>query len=242
MLTDGPGDYACDALLALRNVLQLRAAVQIPKGRVDYAAVLRKGPIGLGKLTVFLLEELPYVWRDAYIEMTSRRMNIVRWHYVPFEYLFDDHASLEVAGCVPHDPKVEARLIAALGCSEPREMARDDYRLKGWIGATEKTFGKEWDKGHFIAHSIGGKVDGLEANVFGQRRDLNRGWSAAGKRSRDMEQYCVLNRGAFCFSRPLYADETARPACIEFGVLTMNRELWVECFDNHGDTSISLPE
>jgi hypothetical protein len=208
------------------------------KGTVDYTAVLRKGPIGSAKLAAFLLEELPYVWRDAYIDMTSRRMNVIRWHYGSFEYLFDDHASLEATGAVPYDANVEARLIAALGRSEPREMKRDDYRLKGWIGATEKTFGKQWDKGHFIAHSIGGKVDGLEANVFVQRRDLNRGWSAAGKRFRDMEQYCVLNRGTFCFSRPLYADETARPACVEFGILKLNRELWVECFDNCGDTPI----
>lgn len=205
---------------------------QPTKGAVDYAAVLRKGPIGSAKLAAFLLEELPYIWRDAYIEMTSRQANIVRWQYGSFEYLFDDHASLEGTGVVPYDPNVEARLIAALGRSEPRETARDDYRLKGWIGATEKTFGKEWDKGHFIAHSIGGKVDGLEANVFVQRRDLNRGWSAAGKRFRDMEQYCVLNRGTFCFSRPLYADETARPASVEFGILKLNRGLWVECFDN----------
>src|SRR5258708_33542122 len=79
-------------------------------------------------------------------------------------------------------------------------------------------FGREWDKGHFIAHSIGGAVDGLETNVSVQLRHLNRGWSAAGKQFRDMEQYCVLNRGTFCFW-PLYVDETARPAFVEFGVL-----------------------
>jgi hypothetical protein len=108
------------------------------RGTVDYTAVLRKGPIGSTKLAAFLLEELPYIWREAYIDMTSRRTNIVRWHYGSFEYLFDDHATLEVTGVVPHDPNVEARLIAALGRSVPREIARDDYRLKGWVGATEK--------------------------------------------------------------------------------------------------------
>jgi len=210
---------------------------QSPKGVVDYAAVLREGPIGAAKLAAFLLEELPYIWRDAYIDMTSRQTNIVRFRYGSFEYLFDDHASLEVTGAVPADLSVEARLIAALGRSGPRDAARDDYRLKGWVGATERTFGKAWDKGHFIAHSIGGKVDGLEANVFVQRRDLNRGWSAAGKRFRDMEQYCVLNRGTLCFSRPLYTDETARPALLEFGILKSSRELWVECFDNGQDAS-----
>jgi hypothetical protein len=202
------------------------------KGAVDYSGVLSRAGVESAELADFLLRELPYVWRDAYIDMTTRQTNVVRWQYGSFEYLFDDHASLEATGAVLRDRNVEARLVAALGRSEPRETARDDYRLKGWIGATEKTFGREWDKGHFIAHSIGGAVDGLEANVFVQRRDLNRGWSEAGKRFRDMEKYCVLNRGTLCFSRPLYIDETARPAFVEFGVLMSNGELWVERFDN----------
>jgi len=207
------------------------------KGAVDYSAVLRRAAVGSAELASLLLEDLPYVWRDAYIDMTPRQTNVVRWQYGTFEYLFDDHASLETTEAVPQDPNVEARLIAALGRSRPRETARDDYRLKGWIGATEKMFGREWDKGHFIAHSIGGAVDGLEVNVFVQRRDLNRGWSEAGKRFREMEQYCVLDRGTVCFSRPLFVDETARPAFVEFGVLKDSGELWVECFDNSGDRS-----
>jgi hypothetical protein len=63
--------------------------------------------------------------------------------------------------------------------------------------------------------TIGSVVDGLEANVFVQRRDLNRGWSPAGKRFREMEKYCVSNRGTFCFSRPFYTDQTAKPAFVE---------------------------
>lgn len=98
----------------------------------------------------------------------------MRWRHGTFEYIYDDYASLEAVGTVPYDPNAEARLVAALGRSEPRKAMRDDYRLKGWVGATERMFGRGWDKGHFIAHSIGGAVDGLEANVFIQRRDLNR--------------------------------------------------------------------
>lgn len=132
----------------------------------------------------------------------------------------------------PYAIDVEGRLIGVLGCSSPKITRRDDYRLKGWVGATEKVFGSGWDKGHFIAHTIGGVVDGLEANVFVQRRDLNRGWSAAGKRFREMEKYCVSNPRTFCFSRPLYADQTAKPAFVEFGVLKAGNELWLECFEN----------
>jgi hypothetical protein len=100
------------------------------------------------------------------------------------------------------------------------------------MGATEKTFGRAWDKGHFIAHSLGGAVDQAEVNVFAQRRDLNRGWSVAGKRYRKMERYCELNEDTFCFSRPIYIDQSAKPALLEFGVLKGESEFWVECFDN----------
>ncbi len=92
--------------------------------------------------------------------------------------------------------------------------------------------GREYDKEHFIAHSLDGAVDRLELNVFIQRRDLNRGWSVQGKLYRAMEKYCVLKPGTFCFSRPLYEDQTSRPAFLEFGVLKETGELWVARFDN----------
>ena len=38
------------------------------------------------------------------------------------------------------------------------------------MGATETTFGREWDKGHFVAHSIGGAVDRAEVIVFVELR------------------------------------------------------------------------
>ena len=200
---------------------------------LDYRSVLEEaGERSTDAMIAFLSEELPYLWRDAYVEMTPRPTNIVRFRHGTFEYIYDDYASLEASSPVPYDPNAEARLVAVLGRSEPRRRARDDYRLKGWVGPTEKIFGRHWDKGHFIAHSIGGAVDGLEANVFVQRRHLNRGWSAPGRRFREMEKYCALNPGTFCFSRPLYVAQIAKPAFVEFGILKSNHELWVECFDN----------
>ncbi|MBZ5534066.1 MAG: hypothetical protein LAO20_21765 [Acidobacteriia bacterium] len=47
-----------------------------------------------------------------------------------------------------------------------------------------------------------------------------------------MEKYCVLNPGTFCFSRPFYIEQTAKPAFVEIGLLKIDSELWVECFDN----------
>ena len=212
--------------------LKLSYMEQPAKGVVDYRRVLADAASASCRVTEFLLEELPYLWRDAYLEMTPRPTDIVRWQRQSFEYIYDDYASLEAMGAVPYDPQAEARLVAAFGRSQPRKIARDDSRLRGWVGATGKMFGSGWDKGHFIAHSIGGAVDGLEANVFVQRRDLNRGWSAEGRRFRQMEKYCVSYPGTFCFSRPLYLDQTAKPAFVEFGLLKSDGNLWVERFDN----------
>jgi hypothetical protein len=202
-------------------------------GMLDYQSIVDKaGGSSAQELIVFLIEELPYLWRDAYEKMTPRQTSIVRLQHNTFEYIYDNYSYLEATGAIPYDPVIEDRLVVVLGLSGPRKAARDDYRLKGWVGPTEKTYGRNWDKGHFIAHSIGGAVDRLEINVFVQRRDLNRGWSVEGKRYREMEKYCVLNPGTFCFSRPIYIDQTSRPAFLEFGILKDSRELWVECFDN----------
>lgn len=201
--------------------------------KLDYAALISKvSEQSIDTIIAFLLEELPYLWHEAYVQMTPRQTNVCRFMHGTFEYIFDDYVTLDATGAVPYDQTSEARLVAVLGRSNPVKRNRDDYRLRGWVGKTEATFGKDWDKGHFIAHSIGGAVDGIEANVFVQRRDVNRGWSASGRRFREMEQYCFLNPGTFCFNRPLYVDNSARPALIEFGLLKNNKDLWIEHFDN----------
>ena len=204
-----------------------------PPGMLDYELLIGEaGECSIEGLITFLAEELPYVWRDAYIQMTPRATEIVRMQRGSFEYIYDDYATLEATEVVPYSPDAEARLVAVLGRSEPKPEGRDDGRLRGWVGPTDTIFGREWDKGHFIAHSIGGAVDGWELNVFVQRRELNRGWSEAGKRFREMEKYCASNPGTFCFSRPLYVNPTAKPALVEFGLLKRDGKLCVECFDN----------
>lgn len=200
---------------------------------VNYEAILaaavrdtNRAPIG------FLEQELPHVWRDAYLAMQPRPTNIVHFHVRTFEYFYDHTTNLRIGVGADSVFEIEARLVAVYGRSCMKTGERDDYRLKGWLGGTERTFGRYWDKGHFIAHSIGGAVDGAEVNVFPQRRDLNRGWSAAGKRYREMERYCETHSGTFCFSRPIYEDQSVRPSMFEFGFLSVELELCVECFEN----------
>ncbi|MEI6195704.1 MAG: hypothetical protein WCS42_15395 [Verrucomicrobiota bacterium] len=202
-------------------------------GIVDYKSILELyQDCSKNQLIVHLQERLPFYFRDAYAEMTRRQTDIVRVRYNTFEYFYDHFPELQSHPTPPADLKIEPRLVGVLGCSSPQKIRRDDYRLKGWVGPTEKFFGRLWDKGHFIAHSVGGAVDGTEINVFIQKRSLNRGWSDEGKRFRQMERFCAMNPGTFCFSRPMYFDQTAKPVFVEFGVLKTSKHLWVECFDN----------
>ena len=190
------------------------------------AAVARSGK----SVEEFLRAELPHVWRDAYVAMApGRHVNVGIITRGTFDYFYDDQDTLVATGVIPDEPNLESRVVAVIGSSAPDPRRRDDARLRGWLGPTDKTFGKAWDKGHFIAHSIGGAVTGSELNVFIQRRDLNRGWSAAGRRYRAMEHYCA---GVLCWSRPIYTDDSAMPLQIEFGVYRADGTLWVETFEN----------
>ena len=144
---------------------------------IDYQKILRSGkPKDTESLVSFMLDELPYVWRDVYLSFAKRATDLVRISHGSFEYLFDDCPASEVSGSVS-TPRQDPRVVAVYGRSQQNPSSRDDYRLRGWAGVNEKTVGPRWDKGHFIAHSMGGAVDGVELNVFVQRRDLNRGWS-----------------------------------------------------------------
>ena len=177
----------------------------------------------------YLRKELPYIWRDDYLLMSARPSEIIVFAYETFEYIFDAYQQQE-----PYDPDseelpVEARLVAAIGTSKPKRTKRDDGRLRGLTVSPMPGATAEWDRGHFIAHSIGGTVDGNEANVFLQLRSINRG------KYRSMENYCSKNAGVTCFSRPIYADTSAHPDAVEFGVLKTDGELWVQVMPHRTD-------
>jgi hypothetical protein len=180
-------------------------------------------------IAVHLREELPHYWREDYLRMSSRVSNIVIFKYETFDYIFDAYQQAEPYSPTSKVAPIDARLVAVIGTSKPRRTKRDDARLRGISVSPLPGVKGKWDRGHFIAHSIGGKVDGNEANVFLQLRSVNRG------RYRRAENYCKLNPGVTCFSRPIYADTSAHPESIEFGVLKTNGELWVEIMPNRAD-------
>jgi len=69
-------------------------------------------------------------------------------------------------------------------------------------------------------------------NIFSQARGLSRGISEQGKVYRQRERYCYENAGTFCFTRPVYDDETGVPRWVEFGLLREDGSLWAEAFEN----------
>ncbi|MFA9388756.1 MAG: hypothetical protein ACERKD_03060 [Prolixibacteraceae bacterium] len=201
--------------------------------RAEYEKLLNSiGHLSYSELVQELERNLPFLWTDFYESQSERLCNIFVIRRGGFEYLFDEIDSFIAQGILPDEANLSSRIVAAYGKSAPKISKRDDYRLRGWVGPTEKIFGKDWDKGHFIAHSIGGAVEGTELNVFKQKRELNRGWSEEGKLFRKMEEFCFQNPGTFCYNRPLYNDQSDCPSVIEFGLLKPNNELWVEFFDN----------
>jgi hypothetical protein len=196
---------------------------------LDYEALFWDAQAeGVINISAFLRTRLPSHWRDLYVSAVTRPTNIVRFDCGNFEYFCDLYSELEVTGEIPSDQTIQNRVVAVLGTSicvgKPRGA-----RIRGWFWSAEEFIAANRDRGHFIAHSIGG---GLDVNVFWQDRELNRGWSPQGKVFRHMETYCLDRAGTFCFSRPIYVDGSSVPRWLEFGVLKDDGNLWVEMFDN----------
>jgi hypothetical protein len=197
---------------------------------IDYASLLSAARAEGGtNLPLYLREQLPFKWRDVYMATVEHQTNLVRFQFRTFEYICDLYSDLEATGEVPYDQTIEDRVVAVLGTSARAEERCDASRSRGRVGPTEELLGTERDKGHFMAHCIGG---GLDVNVFSQERRLNRGWSPQGKIYRQMETYCYEQPGTLCFSRPVYTDGSSVPRWLEFGLLKADQTLWVEVFDN----------
>ena len=187
------------------------AAGQVRPAALDYAAVAGGAP-----LTPALLHDvLPQVWVDAYYEATDDEVEIVQFTDGANHHLFD---------------LVAERMVAAWGVSRAAAEARDRSRQAGFIPRFSRHYeGK--DRGHFLSHGQGGLMD---VNFFPQAKQVNRGWSPAGKLYRAMETHAVRHPGTFCFSRPLYArgNDTWDPERLEYGLLLPGPALRVVVLPN----------
>jgi hypothetical protein len=181
-----------------------------------------------------LLAELPYEWRAAYLAMTPFPTDIAIVTEGSINYQFDWHTEL-FADSDANDPnsiQKEARLIAAFGYTASVTAKRPSSaspEMLGFIGRTELYLGKDFDKGHYVAHTFGGSVN---INLFKQARHINRGWSEEGVVYRQMEAHCQKLSGTMFFSRPLYQSPIGPPCALEFGILQKDCTLWLNSFTN----------
>ncbi len=191
---------------------------QIPYKQVVAEATDPSGVVILKELIRILEDE----WLSAYSDMCCHDPNVLQFPDQGFTFLFDQASANSSAA--------EDRLVAAYGCSTVQCKQRDNSRMRGFLGGGIEIPGKgKFDKGHVLAHVIGG---GLDVNLFPQRPELNRGWSEAGKVYRRMEEYAANNPGTFVFSRMIYEDESWVPVSLEYGALLPDGKLWVEWFEN----------
>ena len=127
------------------------------------------------------------------------------------------------------------RVVVSYALSVPQLMARNTGRMRGFPDVNisvrralgEKAFAA--DRGHFLGHASGGELD---INLFPQRRELNRGWSAEGKQFRRMERHVADHLCSFFYHRPLYDDPTWIPSSLEYGVLLEDASWWIQTFRN----------
>ena len=127
---------------------------------------------GHESLVAELCQTLQPTWCADY-EAALTEANIVAIAIGTFTYLFDFASALGSTA-------QEDRIVAAFGLSSRPKAVRQASRMQGYLGPTRAVFGEGYDKGHFIAHSMGGDVsDSL--NWFPQASHVNQGRSAAGK-------------------------------------------------------------
>lgn len=129
---------------------------------------------------------------------------------------------------------VAERVVCMYGVSATPSAARDRSRMAGFpdVNVGWNRTGRSRvaaDKGHFLAHGAGG---GLDANLFPQARDLNRGWSSQGRVYRRMERTAAAQAGTFVYHRPMYEDATWIPRRLEYGLLRADGTWWIEWFTN----------
>ena len=137
-------------------------------------------------------------------------------------FLFDQASA---AGAAQAD-----RTIAARGLSRPGRRPRDAAYQRGYPSPQARAE-RPLDKGHMVAHGAGGEFG---PNIFPQDRELNRGWSADGRRYRALEREIAATPGTFFFCCLLYADDSDFPAAVELGLLRP-AGLHVERFRNRFD-------
>ncbi|MBK9728982.1 MAG: hypothetical protein IPO86_12780 [Saprospiraceae bacterium] len=173
----------------------------------------------------YLIEELCKMWSSEYKLITQSKIELVTLKdSCGFHYLYDCHQEYQDYSESIKSNKIKSdRVVAAFGFTKNSEVKRDIYRMKTIANQPG------YDRGHFIAHSMGGNLD---QNLFPQKSTFNRGHSSEGKLFRAIENFCTRNQGIFLFSRPIYNDLGWIPVYIEYGFLSETGDIFIYRFSN----------
>jgi hypothetical protein len=179
----------------------------------------------------FLAVALPVEALRAYSDMCPAKADVVAIRIEQYEYLFD--LSLERVAFVcgrswssdaardrtyMREFLGKARSASAVkrataGLSGAAAAARERAATQSWRERFFEACGGAYDRGHFMSLRQGG---GYDMNLFPQLAAVNSGHGRWGE-YRVMENECAKKPGTFCFSRPIYTDETWIPCEIEYG-------------------------
>jgi hypothetical protein len=132
----------------------------------------------------------------------------------------------------PRDGLPETRVVVAFGVSTTPAIQKNRDTMKTYwrhVPLLFERYGAQYNKGHFIAHSMGGPID---VNLFPQIAHINLGRSERGKNFRKMEKYAAGNPGTFVFARPVYGDLTDCPVSLEYGYCDTSMKPVLEIFPN----------
>jgi hypothetical protein len=162
------------------------------------------------------------LWSEQYAAMTPWTPDVVEIELGSLTYLFD------LAPSQGDRDGATDRVVGVWGRPTRPAGLRDTGRQRGFIPNPPGWSGAGYDRGHFVAHSLGG---GMDINLFPQERQLNRGSSAAGRRWRALERRAARAENATLFVRPTYTDPTWTPTRLDFGIV-IHGEVDAETFDN----------
>lgn len=192
--------------------------------RIDYEALAAAHLSGATGDQVAFTRDVVAQWTERYRARTAWSPEILEISLGSLVYLFDEAPAQRPAGGGPCD----ARVVGVWGRPATPDRPRDRSRQQGFLADVRRWSGAGFDRGHFVAHSLGG---GMDINFFPQSADLNRGRSSAGRRWRELERRAQASAEALVLVRPVYDSDTWVPRWLDFGVVVGN-ELDVETFDN----------
>lgn len=165
----------------------------VREGRVDYQALQENVAAAATSLET-IGQHISSAWMAQYQQQCKGPTELVEVTLDSMTYLFD---------------VAQGRTVGVYGRSAPTSEPRPESRIRGHPSYNRG--GKQTDRGHLAAHTIGG---GADINLVAQDHALNisGAW-------RDFERYAQENPGTFIAVQVEYATDQDRPSGFVYGIV-----------------------